>query len=231
MLHAAFVRSPHAHARIRAIRTDGARRLPGVAHVYLAGDLARWLKPLPLFGAVPAGLAARVDVTMRQAPQHAMPHDSVRHVGEIVAMVTAMSRALAEDASELVEVDYEMLPAVTDMVAAAEAGGPLVHAEWGTNVAVEFETGFGDIRAAFAAADASVRDTFHVQRYVGMPIETRGVVARWDARDESLTTWNGTQVVHFVQQGLTSALGLPAHKVRVIAPDVGGGFGTKANGY
>ena len=231
MLHAAFVRSPHAHARLRAIRTDAARRLPGVAHVYTFADLARWLKPLPLFGAVPPGLAARVDVTMRQAPQLPICRDTVRHVGEIVAMVLGSSRALAEDACELVEVDYEVLPPVTDMVAGAEAGAPLVHGEWGTNVAIEFATGFGDVAAALAAADVRVSERFHVQRYVGMPLETRGVVARWDSRDDSLTTWNGTQVVHFVQQGLMAALGLPAHKVRVIAPDVGGGFGTKANGY
>src|SRR5205085_2691024 len=83
----------------------------------------------------------------------------------------------------------------------------------------------------FRVADARVRERFEIQRYVGMPIETRGVLAQWDARDGSLTTWNGTQVVHFVQQGLMAALGLPAHKIRVIAPDVGGGFGTKANGY
>ncbi len=94
-----------------------------------------------------------------------------------------------------------------------------------------FETGFGDVAGAMAAADVRVRERFHVQRYVGMPIETRGVVAQWDARDGSLTTWNGTQVVHFVQQGLVAALELPPSKVRVIAPDVGGGFGTKANGY
>jgi carbon-monoxide dehydrogenase large subunit len=231
VLHAAFVRSPHAHARIGAIRPEAARRLPGVARVYTFADLARWLAPLPLFGAVPAGLAARVDVTMRQAPQLAMGRDGVRHVGEIVAMVLAPSRALAEDAAELVEVDYEPLAPVTDMVAAAEPGAPLIHAEWGTNVAVEFETGFGDAAAAIAAADVRVREVFHVQRYVGMPMETRGVAAQWDPRDESLTTWNATQVVHFVQQGLAAALGLAAHKVRVIAPDVGGGFGTKANGY
>jgi aerobic carbon-monoxide dehydrogenase large subunit len=231
MLHAAFARSPHAHARIRAIRVDVARRLPGVVHVYTFADLSRWLKPLPLFGAVPAGLAARVDVTMRQAPQLAMGRDTVRHVGEIVAMALAPSRALAEDACELIEADYELLPPVTDMVAAAEPGAALIHGEWGTNVAVAFETGFGDVAAALAAADVRVRERFHVQRYVGMPIETRGVVARWDARDLSLTTWNATQVVHFVQQGLAAALELPAHKVRVIAPDVGGGFGTKANGY
>ncbi len=230
-LHAAFVRSPHAHARIRAIRTDAARRLPGVARVYTFADLERWMKPIPLFGAVPPGLAARVTVTMRQAPQWAMVQDVVRYVGEIVAMALAPDRALAEDACELVEVDYEELPPVTDMLAAAAPPSSLIHPEWGSNVAVEFATGFGDADRAFREADVTVRERFHVQRYVGMPLETRGVVAQWDPRDGTLTAWNGTQVVHFVQQGLASALELPPHKVRVIAPDVGGGFGTKANGY
>jgi carbon-monoxide dehydrogenase large subunit len=231
MLHAAFVRSPHAHARIVAVRPGAAAARPGVARVFAFADLAAVMRPLPLFGAVPPGLAARVDVRMKQVPQLAMARDVVRYVGEIVAMVVADSRALAEDAAELVEVDYEPLPAVVDMVAAAEPGAPVLHPEWGDNVAVAFATGFGDVEAAFRAADVRVRERFDVQRYVGMPIETRGVVARWDPRDGSLTTWNATQVVHFVQQGLVQALGLPPHKVRVIAPDVGGGFGTKANGY
>jgi carbon-monoxide dehydrogenase large subunit len=160
-----------------------------------------------------------------------MGRDRVLFVGEIVAMVLAESRALAEDGSELVEVEYEPLPVVTDMVAGAEAGTPVLHPEWGDNVAVFIQTGFGDADAAFSTAEVKVRERFDIQRYVGMPIETRGVVAQWDARDGSLTTWNGTQVVHFVQQGLVAALGLPPHKIRVIAPDVGGGFGTKANGY
>src|SRR5262245_8528002 len=231
MLHVAFVRSPHAHAGIRAIRTDAARRVPGVAHVYTLADLASWLAPLPLFGAVPPGLAARIPVTMRQAPQSAMCGDRVRHVGEIVAMVLAESRAIAEDACEAVDVDYEPLPPAMDMVAAAEPSAPVIHPEWGSNIATEFTAGFGDAHAAFQTADVKVRERFDVQRYVGMPIETRGVVAQWDQRDQMLTTWNGTQVVHFIQQGLMRALRLPAHKVRVIAPDVGGGFGTKANGY
>ncbi|HEU5196121.1 MAG TPA: molybdopterin cofactor-binding domain-containing protein, partial [Methylomirabilota bacterium] len=105
------------------------------------------------------------------------------------------------------------------------------HEAWGTNVAVAFRHAVGDTDAAFAAADAVMRDTFHIQRYVGMPLEARGVVAQWDRRDETLTTWNSTQVSHFVQQGLTAALDLPPHKIRVIAPDLGGGFGTKASGY
>ena len=231
LLHAAFVRSPHAHAKVAAVRTEAARRLPGVAHVFAFADLERWMKPLPLFGAVPPGLAARVDVTMKQVGQLAMARDRVRYVGEIVAMALAESRALAEDACDLVEVEYEALPVVTDMVAGGLPGAPILYPEWGDNLAVFFETGFGDADAAFASADVTVRDRFDIQRYVGMPIETRGVVAQWDARDGSLTTWNGTQVPHFVQQGLCSALGLPPHKVRVIAPDVGGGFGTKASGY
>ena len=231
MLHAAFVRSPHGHARILSVKTDAARRLPGVVHVFAFADLERWMKPLPLFGAIPPGLAARVAVTMKQVPQLAMGRDRVLFVGEIVAMVLAESRALAEDGCELVEVEYDPLPVVTDMVAGAGPGAHVLHPEWGDNVAVFFQTGFGDADAAFSTADVTVRQRFDIQRYVGMPIETRGVVAQWDTRDGSLTTWNGTQVVHFVQQGLVAALGLPPHKIRVIAPDVGGGFGTKANGY
>jgi carbon-monoxide dehydrogenase large subunit len=231
MLHAAFVRSPHGHANVLSVKTEAARRLPGVSHVFAFADLARWMKPLPLFGAVPPGLAARVDVKMKQLAQLAMAQNRVRFVGEIVAMALAESRALAEDACELVEVEYEPLPVVTDMVSGALAASHVLYPEWGDNVAVFFETGFGDCDAAFASADVTVRERFDIQRYVGMPIETRGVVAQWDARDGSLTSWSGTQVPHFVQQGLVSALGLPPHKIRVVAPDVGGGFGTKASGY
>ena len=231
LLHVAFVRSPHAHARITAIRTEAARRLPGVAHVFTFADLERWMKPLPLFGAIPPGLAARVTVSMRQIGQLAMCRDEARHVGEIVAMVLASSRAVAEDGCELVEADYEPLPVLADVMAAEQPGAPVLYPEWGDNVALSFKTGFGDVEAALREADARVRERFVIPRYVGMPIETRGVVAQWDPRDGSLTTWNSTQVVHFVQQGLVAALGLPPHKIRVVAPDVGGGFGTKANGY
>ncbi len=231
MLHAAFFRSPHAHARIDKIHTTAAAAAPGVARVFTYADLDRWMKPLPLFGAVPAGLAAVVKFDVRQAPQWALCRERARYVGEIVAMVLAESRAAAEDAVDLIEVDWEPLPPVVDMVRAGEPGGPLVHQEWGTNVGVGFSHSIGDADAAFARADVTVSETFHIQRYVGMPLEGRGVVAAWDRRDGTLTTWNSTQVSHFVQQGLTTALGLPPHKIRVIAPDLGGGFGTKASGY
>ena len=231
MLHAAFLRSPHAHARIAAIRTGAARALPGVAAVLTFADLARWMKPLPLFGAVPPGLAAAIRFDLRQAPQYALCRERAVYVGEIVAMVVAESPARAEDAVGAIEVDWEPLPPVVDMVAAAEPGGPLLHPAWGTNVGVGFTHAIGDVERAFAEADVVVRETLRTQRYVGMPVECRGVVAQWDRRDGTLTTWNSTQVSHFVQQGLTTALGLPPHKIRVVAPDLGGGFGTKASGY
>src|SRR5438093_7090480 len=231
MLHAAFFRSPHAHARIDKIYTTAAAAAPGVARVFTFADLDRWMKPLPLFGAAPAGLAGVVKFDVRQAPQWALCRERARYVGEIVAMVLAESRTAAEDAVDLIEVDWEPLPPVVDMVRAGEPGGPLVHQEWGTNVGVGFSHAIGDADAAFARANVTVSETFHIQRYVGMPLEGRGVVAAWDRRDGTLTTWNSTQVSHFVQQGLTTALGLPPHKIRVIAPDLGGGFGTKASGY
>ncbi|MBI2161899.1 MAG: xanthine dehydrogenase family protein molybdopterin-binding subunit [Candidatus Rokubacteria bacterium] len=231
MLHAAFLRSPHAHARIAKIRTEAARALSGVERVFTFADLERWMRPLPLFGAVPPGLAAAIRFDLRQAPQFALCRERARHVGEIVAMVVAESRARAEDALDLIEVEWEPLPPVVDMVAAAQPGGPLIHPEWGTNVAIGFTHSIGDAEAAFARAEVVVSETFRIQRYVGMPIECRGVVAAWDRRDGTLTTWNSTQVSHFVQQGLTGALDLPPHKIRVVAPDLGGGFGTKASGY
>jgi carbon-monoxide dehydrogenase large subunit len=230
-LHAAFLRSPHAHARLTRLDVTRARSMPGVAGVFTFADLEASLKPLPLFGAPPPGLAAAVRFDLRQAPQYALCRDRARYVGEIVAMVVAEDRARAEDALERIEAEWDPRPAVVDMVAAAEPGSALVHEDWGTNVAVGFTHAIGDTDRAFAAADAVFTETFAIQRYVGMPLEGRGVVAQWDRRDGTLTTWNSTQVSHFVQQGLAAALGLPPHRVRVIAPDLGGGFGTKASGY
>ena len=231
LLHAAFLRSPHAHARIRRVDTTRARGMIGVVAVYTHADLARFMKPLPVFGATPPGLAAAIRFDVRQAPQWALCKEVARHVGEIVAMVVADTRARAEDAAEAIEVEWEPLPVVADMIAAADAGAPLIHPEWATNVAVGFSHGIGDAERALAGADVVLEETFRIQRYVGMPLETRGVVAQWDRRDGTLTTWNSTQVSHFVQQGLVTALELPPHKIRVIAPDLGGGFGTKASGY
>lgn len=231
LLHVAFVRSLHAHARIRAVRTAAAARVPGVIRILTFDDVARWMKPLPTFGTPPPGLAAQVAFTLKQAPQYPLVRDTARHVGEAIAVVVAESPYLAEDALELVQVDYEPLPAVTDVVAAGEAGAPHLHPQWGTNVAVAFTHSVGDPDGAYRGADLVVSGRFRTQRYAGMPIEPRAIVAAYDPRDGTVTSWNTTQVVHFVQQSVAAALDLPVHRVRVVAPDVGGGFGTKACGY
>ncbi len=231
LLHAVFLRSLHAHARIRALRADAARRLPGVLGVFTFGELARWMKPLPTFGSPPPGLAARVAFELKHAPQYPLAQDTVRYVGEAVALVVAESPYVAQDALDLIEVKYEPLPPVADVVAGGEASAPLLHPQWGDNVAVGFTQIVGDPDGAGRSADVVVRERFRIQRYVGMPIETRGVVAVYDRRDGTLTTWNATQVAHFTRQAVAEALELSPHKVRVIAPDVGGGFGTKACGY
>src|SRR5438132_376443 len=150
VLHAAFLRSPHAHATIVKIRTDAAKTKPGVVAVFTHADLARWMKPLPLFGASPPGLAAAVKFDIRQAPQYALATQRVRHVGEIVAMVVADDRGRAEDAVEAIEVQWAPLPPAVDMLTAGEAGAPLVHPDWGTNVAVGFSHAIGDAGRAHA---------------------------------------------------------------------------------
>ncbi|PYO49758.1 MAG: xanthine dehydrogenase [Candidatus Rokuibacteriota bacterium] len=231
LLHAAFLRSPHAHATIVKIRTEAAKKKPGVVAVFTHADLARWMKPLPLFGTAPPGLAAAVKFEVRQAAQYPLAKERVRYVGEIVAMVVADDRGRAEDAVEALEVEYAPRPVAVDMLTAGEPGASLVHPEWGTNVAVAFRHAIGDADRALAGADVVLEETFRIQRYVGMPLEGRGVVAAWDRRDGTLTTWNSTQVSHFVQQGLVTTLELPPNRIRVIAPDLGGGFGTKASGY
>src|SRR5215510_2410134 len=202
MLHAAFVRSPHAHALVRKVHTEAAAAAPGVARVFTFADLERWMKPLPHFGAVPAGLAAVVKFDVRQTPQWALCRDRARYVGEIVAMVVADSPERAQDAADLIQVEWDLLPPVVDMTRAAAPGAPLIHPEWGSNVGIGFTHAIGDADGAFARADVTVGETFNIQRYVGMPLENRGVVAAWDRRDGTMTTWNSTQVSHFVQQGL-----------------------------
>src|SRR5205809_3925546 len=156
LLQAAFLRSPHAHARIVAIRTERAKKMPGVVAVFTHADLARWMKPLPLFGAPPPGLAAAITFDVRQASQWALCRDRARYVGEAVAMVVAEGRACAEDAVHRIEVAWEALPPVVDVAEAVAPGSPLVHPEWGTNVAIAFTHSIGDPDAAFARADVVV---------------------------------------------------------------------------
>jgi carbon-monoxide dehydrogenase large subunit len=230
-LYAAVARSTHAHASLVRVDLERARRHPSVVAAYAAGDLAGQLPPLPAAGAPPPALAARIRFEIRRADQFPLARDRVRYVGEPIAVVVAGGRAEAEDALALVEAAYDPRPAVVDVARGLAAGAPLLHAGWSDNIAVRFAMRVGDPDGAFAGAPVRVRASLRVPRSAGMPLEPRGILAVPDRRDGGVTVWASTQVPHLLQRALAAALGLPAHKVRVIAPDVGGGFGTKCSGY
>ena len=230
-LYAAIVRSPHAHARLGRVDLERVRRLPSVAAALAFPDFANALVPLPSAGLPPPSLAARVHFHLRTAAQYPLAATHVRYVGEPVAVILAEDRAAAEDALALVEMAYDPLPAVAGVEQGLAAGAPLVHPDWGDNVAVRFAVQVGDPDPAFAQAPVRVRSTFRVPRSAGIPLEPRGVLAVPDRAGGGITVWASTQVPHILQRALTDALRLPAHKIRVIAPDVGGGFGTKCSVY
>ncbi len=218
MLEAAVLRSPHAHARLRAIDTRAARVLPGVHAILTHGDLGPFAQPSPLL--IPH---AALTVPRTQLP---LARDEVRYVGEAVALVIAEDRYLAEDALDLISVDYDALPVVNDLDA-AQRGVAFVHADVPDNVAAHFVQRVGDVEAAFAGAGHVFREQLRIDRGAAQPMETRGVIAQYDARNRQLTTWISTQAPISIRNGLARLFGLPEHAVRVIAPDVGGGFGTK----
>src|SRR5215213_6383626 len=218
-LHAAILRSPFGHARIRSIDTSQAKAMPGVHAVYTATDLGGVNQPAPLVVPHPNLTHGRT--------QRPLAVDKVAFIGEAVAMVVAESRYLAEDAVETIEVDWEPLPATVDFTKAADPGRPLVHDDVPENVAARFTQVVGDPDAAFAGAAHVFRERLHVERSCGSPIEARGVVAEYDPRQGSLRVWDSTQAPITIKHGLAAMLGLAELKVDVIAPDVGGGFGTK----
>ena len=225
--HAAMVRSPHAHARVRRIDTEAARALPGVLAVVTAADLADIQKPWP------ARMPSPVPGTsVRHGARHTLPKDKVRHAGEVVAAVVAESRAVAEDARDLVVVEYEPLPVVASAAAALAPGAPLVYEELGDNVAAHIVQRVGQPERAFADADHVLRETFRVMRGGSHSMEGRGAVARYDEALDALTVWDATQAPHAIRAMLAYLFDLPDHRVRVIAPpDVGGGLGPKASFY
>lgn len=228
-LHAVMVRSPHAHARMIAMRMDRARRHPAVVACFAFPDLADVLRPLPAAGTPPAPLHARVDFRVKTAPQFPLARGKVRYLGEPVAVLVAEDRYVAEDALGLLEVDYEPLAAVTHVEQAIRPGAPLVHEEWGDNICLAFTTGVGDPERVFAEAPVRLRERFTVPRSAGIPLEPRGVLAVPDPR--GITVWASTQVPHWLQRVLAETLGLPMHQIRCVTPDVGGGFGTKCSIY
>ena len=219
MLHAAVLRSPYAHARIVSIDTSAARDLPGVRLVLAATDLGDVLEPSPLL--IPH------DALTQPRTQLPLALEEVRYVGEAVAFVVADSRYIAEDALELIEVEYEPLPVIHSLEVASAADAPLVHEDVPENVAAHLVQEVGHPDRTIANAPHVVREVLRMERGAAMPMECRGIVARWDAYDGMLTCWISTQGPIPIRNGLAAIFHLPEHKVRVIAPDVGGGFGTK----
>ena len=223
MAHVVFLRSPHAHAKIIAIDAAEARRLPGIIAVVTGQELAAVITPW-------VGVLSHLK-GLKSAPQHAIAIDRVCWQGEAVAAIVATSRAIAEDAAELVRVEYQELEAVTDMRAALDPATPVIHPSLGDNLAFERNLDAGAVDAAFAGADEVVEADFVFGRHTGVTLEPRSVVADWNAGEQRLTIYQGTQAPHMVQNIAALHLRLEEQQVRVVCKDVGGSFGIKVHIY
>jgi carbon-monoxide dehydrogenase large subunit len=222
LLHGAVLRSPHAHARLGAVRAERARALPGVVAVVTAADLEG-------IGRIPVRLGPRPSIVACLQPP--LAREKVRYVGEPVAFVVAESRYVAEDALDLIDVDYEPLSAVADARRAVEGAAPVLHEVIDGNVVAVLETRTGDAEAAMAAAAVRVRERFDVQRHTGVPMETRGLTAAYDAGADVLRLWGVAKVPHFNRRVLADLLGHPEHRIHFVELEVGGGFGVRGEFY
>ena len=224
-LEACFVRSPYAHAKIRAIDATAARALPGVHAVLVADDLPGPMatQPIPMILPVLGIKAFRTQLCLAR--------DEVSYTGQTVALVVADTRYIAEDAAALVQVDYEVLPAVSDCRNALAPDAPPVHSDLTTNLASRIPMAFGDVDAAFAQAAHVIEEEFWVHRGGGMCLETRAVLASHEPAGDMLTVWSSTQTPHLGRRVLADLLERNLEAIRLIAPDVGGGFGPKAPFY
>jgi len=224
MLHFALLRSPMAHAKVKSVDVSAALSQPGVVAAFTGDDFID-----DFAVGVPCGWIVTEDMRI---PDHwPLARGEVNHVGDGVALVVAEDRYLARDALEYIEVEYEELPVVVDVAAALEEGSPLVHEEFGTNECYVWPMAVGDVDGAFEKADVVVEGRYIQQRLIPSAIEPRGVVVSPDPVNGGFTVYTSTQVPHFVRDVLSGMCGVPAHKVRVVAPDVGGGFGSKLNVY
>ncbi|MFQ5851252.1 MAG: xanthine dehydrogenase family protein molybdopterin-binding subunit [Candidatus Binatia bacterium] len=222
MLHAAILRSPHAHARILSIDTSKAQAIPGVVWIFTFQDIAELDVPVPIRMYRLPGLERYL--------QHPLARDTVRYVGEPVAVAVAESRYLAEDALDAIDVTYNPVPEVVDLRDALR-DEVLVHKETETNLAAVHEISIGDAGKAFEDAEYTRREEFQVHRYTGNPLETRGLVAQFDVGKEDLTVWGMTKLPHYNRQVIASFLKLPEYRVHFIENDVGGGFGVRGELY
>jgi carbon-monoxide dehydrogenase large subunit len=223
MTHVAFVRSPHAHARITSIKTEKAKKAPGVIAVVTGAELAKVMTPW-------VGVLTHLK-GLKSAPQSAIAVDRACWQGEAVCAVVARTRAQAEDACELVEVKYQALPAVTDPETALDKKTPVIHSSLGDNLCFERKLEVGTPDQAFADADAVVEKTFMFGRHTGVTTEPRAVVADWNEGEQRMTVYHGTQAPHMMQNLFAKHLDLAEAQVRVITKDVGGSFGIKVHTY
>jgi carbon-monoxide dehydrogenase large subunit len=223
MAHVAFVRSPHAHARIKSIDSAEAKKSPGVIAVVTGAELAQVITPW-------VGVLSHLK-GLKSAPQNALAIDRACWQGEAIAAVVAKTRAQAEDAVELIKVDYEELPAVTDAETALAAKTPVIHADLGDNLCFERKLDVGEVDKAFKEADAVVETTFMFGRHTGVTTEPRAIAADWNPSEQRLTVYHGTQAPHMMQNLFAKHLDLAEHQVRVITKDVGGSFGIKVHTY
>ncbi len=222
MLHAAILRSPYAHARINAIRTDAAKALVGVVGVFVGADVNDRCGVVPCASPMPDS----------KIPKHTvLAGERVYFVGHPVAIVVAVDRYTARDALELIDVDYDPLPVVSDPEKALEKDSPRTHPEFETNVAFTWSVANGDLDAAFKQADRVIKQRIVNQRLIPMAIEPRGCVASWHPGEGALTLHTSTQIPHLVRTLLPAMIGVPENKIRIVAPEVGGGFGSKLNLY
>ncbi len=223
MVHVAFVRSPYAHARILGIDTSAAKATPGVVAVVTGKELAEVMTPW-------VGVLSHLK-GLKSAPQHAIAVDRACWQGEAVAAVVARTRAEAEDAAELVAVEYEELEPVVDPEAALAPGAKVIHPELGDNLAFERVLDAGEVDKAFAEADEVVDVTFEFGRHTGVTLEPRAIVADWNPSEQRMMVYQGTQAPHMMQNIIAKHLGLQESQVRVICKDVGGSFGIKVHVY
>ena len=231
-LHAAFVRSQVAHARIRSVDLSRAAAAPGVAFVMSGADLIQQLPPVPDTQlSLPSKWTTQVQHKFLNPQQPLLAHDKVRHVGEAIAVVLAETRYQAEDAAELVMVELEQLPAVVDPEAGLGAGSAVLHEQYGTNMIGDFQISKGNVDAALAEAPHRLKRRFYHHRYAAMPMECRGVVGSYDLRTDSMSIWSACQVVHWLKREASTILGMPEARIRCVALDVGGGFGVKGHVY
>jgi len=222
MLSVAILRSPYAHALVKSIDVEKARALPGVVATYTGADLKEQVK-----GIVPNWIVPGMKVARRPV----LAYDKVRFAGEGIVVVVAEELAIGYDALDLIEVDYEPLDVVTNAEQALEPGAPILHDEIPGNLAVDFRRIVGDFAQAKADADVHITQRLINQRLIPSPLEPRAVLAEYDPFTDKLTLYTSTQIPHVIKQLLAETLNFPEHKLRVIAPDVGGGFGAKLNFY